>query len=614
MKRILLIAAAVTLASLGGCQKQETAEERNAQVEREVQNRLEAEHQAQQQQDLVQREADLKAREDAVAQDRAAEPASVTTAVPARSHRETELHDAGRGTDNSYDLFYTRLEPYGSWMETRDYGYVWQPREAASGDWRPYANGHWVYTDAGWTWVSAERFGWATYHYGRWSRLRNLGWVWVPGDEWAPAWVSWRKSDDYVGWAPLPPEAQFDRRSGIRNWADNYYDIGPAQYCFVPTTQFGAERVERTIVPSEQNIAIINRTTNVTNITYNNVTVVNQGPSYDELRSRSQQPIPRLRLERQVTIDGAAQPHEPVVRGEVIQMIAPEVRRAQAARPREIRQTIAQTEADHGWAEAGNSDAARQAREKMKSEATPPPDAPSKAIVRNDGGASTGSPGSAQNNQSSAPPAISPSEATTRASASANATSTPTSTPRMVQTPRGTASPSASGPYVSPSTSASMTPRRAPAGIPAAPTSTPAQAATTTPASSTVTPMPSAPGSRPNPNRPMVPHPGAADNEPPKVGGRFNSQAKRIEPTRIEPYPPGKKPANAATSEASVTPAPSATVTPTDATSPRQVQPRPDNARRRVGPTGRRPNESGGPETMTTPSPSPTASASPPAA
>src|SRR5207245_161040 len=80
-------------------------------------------------------------------------------------------------------------------------GDVWQPGQAQSRTWRPYTDGHWVYTDVGWTWVSEEPFGWATYHYGRWTRLRNIGWVWVPGDEWAPAWVSWRKSSDYVGWA-----------------------------------------------------------------------------------------------------------------------------------------------------------------------------------------------------------------------------------------------------------------------------------------------------------------------------------------------------------------------------------------------------------------------------
>ncbi len=133
--------------------------------------------------------------------------------------------------------------------------------------------------------------------------MRDIGWVWVPGDEWAPAWVSWRKGNDYVGWAPLPPEAHFDRRTGIQNWADNYYDIGPEQYCFVPTREFGAQRTEQTVVPAERNVTIVDQTTNVTNITYNNTTVVNDGPSYDELRTRTQQPIERLRLERNVSVN-----------------------------------------------------------------------------------------------------------------------------------------------------------------------------------------------------------------------------------------------------------------------------------------------------------------------
>ena len=34
---------------------------------------------------------------------------------------------------------------------------------------------------------------------------KRVGWFWVPGRRWAPAWVSWRQSDDYLAWAPLPP-------------------------------------------------------------------------------------------------------------------------------------------------------------------------------------------------------------------------------------------------------------------------------------------------------------------------------------------------------------------------------------------------------------------------
>src|SRR4051794_2735185 len=88
--------------------------------------------------------------------------------------------------DVSVDFFYTNLSG-GEWFEVADYGYAWRPSVAVSNaGWRPYSDGYWVYTDVGWTWVSNEDFGWATYHYGRWLRLRDRGWVWVPGQEWAP--------------------------------------------------------------------------------------------------------------------------------------------------------------------------------------------------------------------------------------------------------------------------------------------------------------------------------------------------------------------------------------------------------------------------------------------
>src|ERR1043166_2721499 len=115
-----------------------------------------------------------------------------------------------RGQDVSVNFFYDNLNS-GSWFEVGDYGYCWQPDVAVNdASWRPYSDGYWAYTDDGWTWVSYEDFGWATYHYGRWTMLNDYGWVWVPGRnedlEWGPAWVSWRTGGDYIGWAPLPPE------------------------------------------------------------------------------------------------------------------------------------------------------------------------------------------------------------------------------------------------------------------------------------------------------------------------------------------------------------------------------------------------------------------------
>ena len=102
------------------------------------------------------------------------------------------------------DFFYDYLEPYGDWVYSDDFGWVWIPYETPI-DWCPYSRGHWIYSPFGWTWVSDFSWGWAPFHYGRWVMAGHYGWCWVPGSVWAPAWVSWRWSGIHVGWAPLPP-------------------------------------------------------------------------------------------------------------------------------------------------------------------------------------------------------------------------------------------------------------------------------------------------------------------------------------------------------------------------------------------------------------------------
>jgi hypothetical protein len=112
--------------------------------------------------------------------------------------------DIQPGGDVDTAVFNARLSPYGRWVETPEYGRVWVPGNV-NASWRPYTYGHWVYTDWGWTWVSDEPWGWATYHYGRWWWGAGVGWYWVPGRRWGPAWVSWRWSAGYVAWVPLVP-------------------------------------------------------------------------------------------------------------------------------------------------------------------------------------------------------------------------------------------------------------------------------------------------------------------------------------------------------------------------------------------------------------------------
>ncbi|MGC1705299.1 MAG: DUF6600 domain-containing protein, partial [Pseudolabrys sp.] len=150
------------------------------------------------------------------------------------------------------------LEQYGMWRPHPRFGDVWVPAGIPP-DWRPYQYGHWVYTDEwGWYWVSDDveaNWGWVVYHYGRWAFERGFGWFWVPGDEWAPAWVNWRYGDEYVGWAPLPP----DELVGA-------YEVEPAYWAFVPGRYLAAPRLRTYFVPVYRRSVIL-RTTNIVNRT-----------------------------------------------------------------------------------------------------------------------------------------------------------------------------------------------------------------------------------------------------------------------------------------------------------------------------------------------------------
>ncbi|NWJ52731.1 MAG: hypothetical protein HXX14_17890 [Bacteroidetes bacterium] len=126
----------------------------------------------------------------------------------------------------SLQVFYDELGQYGTWVDNPDYGYVWVPNVEPG--FRPYVtNGHWVFTDYGWTWSSDYPWGWAAFHYGRWYWDEQYGNVWVPGTEWGPAWVTWRQSEGYYGWAPMAPGMSMNISFG-----SNYY-IPADRWCFV---------------------------------------------------------------------------------------------------------------------------------------------------------------------------------------------------------------------------------------------------------------------------------------------------------------------------------------------------------------------------------------------
>ena len=173
-----------------------------------------------------------------------------------------------REANVSINIFFDALSEDGEWIDYAPYGYVWAPSDVPA-DWAPYTRGHWAYTERyGWTFVSDEPFAWAVYHYGRWGYDQDIGWFWVPGRVWAPAWVSWRRSDDVVGWAPLPPEDE-----GYADSAEVSYAEPPRHYWhFVPAPEFLAPDLAVVIVHDE---APFDETEDVGPVVVHNNIVVN---------------------------------------------------------------------------------------------------------------------------------------------------------------------------------------------------------------------------------------------------------------------------------------------------------------------------------------------------
>jgi hypothetical protein len=278
---------------------------------------------------------------------------------------------------NSFNLFYERLRPDGHWLEESNYGYVWQPSLAEQDEnWRPYTDGHWAYTDRGWTWLSNEDFGWATYHYGRWARVRDTGWVWVPGATWAPAWVSWRQTDQYsyVGWAPLPPECDPTSSENVEAWVDNYYDIGPTAYVFLRAVDLARSSYRGAILPSQQNLTIIAQTRNVTNITCHNNVVNSFGPQYQQMAQLTNYRLGRYQINYQQQTQSNAI-FKTVIAGNQLQVISPPAHLQNTATiwPQNPRQ-IPQTQVERGWQNI-DPDKARQIKRVFQQGAPPIPKA-----------------------------------------------------------------------------------------------------------------------------------------------------------------------------------------------------------------------------------------------
>jgi hypothetical protein len=217
-------------------------------------------------------------------------PAAMTDPVPVENPQDS--------------YFYDDLAPYGSWVQVVDIGWCWQPMvSSVDTGWMPYRDrGHWVFTDEGWYWASDYSWGWAAFHYGRWSHHDQYGWVWAPGSVWSPAWVAWRHSDAYAGWAPLPPHALFQPGIGVFTGQglagfDAGFGLSASAYTFVTFDHFLSPRLSGFAVPAAQVPGLHKVTTPVNNYSIKGHRVIDAGISPDRIAAATKTPVRTFALQ-----------------------------------------------------------------------------------------------------------------------------------------------------------------------------------------------------------------------------------------------------------------------------------------------------------------------------
>lgn len=200
----------------------------------------------------------------------------------------------------SFQMFYDQLSPYGTWVSYPNYGYVWLPNTGPG--FSPYATaGHWVFTEYGWTWVSDYNWGWAAFHYGRWLFDPYYGWLWVPDTVWGPAWVVWRSSPNYYGWAPLRPGISINVAFGPGYYVPNDW------WVFAPCSYITRHDIYNYYAPRTNNVTIINNTTiiNRTYVDESQHTTYSYGPDRDGVQKATRTTITPVAIKERSTPGGS---------------------------------------------------------------------------------------------------------------------------------------------------------------------------------------------------------------------------------------------------------------------------------------------------------------------
>jgi uncharacterized protein DUF6600 len=203
---------------------------------------------------------------------------------------------------------YEDLDDNGGWRPVPEYGTVWFPHTTVVG-WAPYRYGHWVWVAPwGWTWVDDAPWGFAPFHYGRWVTVGGV-WGWVPCPPrpvvvgvayvrpvYAPALVAWVGGPHWgigvgigggggvgvgVAWFPLGPR-------------DVYCPSYHVSQTYVTNVNVSNTTIiNRTQVTNVYNNVYVNKTVNVTNVTYQNQGVSGAVTATSHQAFTSAQPVGR---------------------------------------------------------------------------------------------------------------------------------------------------------------------------------------------------------------------------------------------------------------------------------------------------------------------------------
>jgi hypothetical protein len=203
-------------------------------------------------------------------------------------NRERRYHDSRSAHYLSPSVVgYDDLDDYGDWRDDPGYGHVWFPTRVSAG-WAPYHYGHWDWIDPwGWTWVDDSPWGYAPFHYGRWAFIGGR-WGWCPGPVavravYAPALVVFVGSfgggfAGNVGWFPLGPREVFVPS----------YRVSQA---YVTRVNVSNTTVNTTTITNVYNTTIVNKSTNITNVTYANRNVQGAMTAVPQRTFASAQPV-----------------------------------------------------------------------------------------------------------------------------------------------------------------------------------------------------------------------------------------------------------------------------------------------------------------------------------